>query len=437
MRDLVMLVTFLVLLIPAIKKPFIAVSLWLWTALFFPGGWVYGIAGSIRYNLIFSIITIIGVFGLKNRPKSESDPLSILITIFFIWTFITFLAGQVMSPVAQDYWVRFFKIVLLYYCAIAILTKKYQIDFFVWCIVLSVGFFAAVEGLKLIASGGGHHVTGFAGHVLGDRNDLAMGINMSIPLAVYLRSQSENRIIKQGLLGVVVLMVLSVLGTYSRGGLVGLVVLALVFFKSSNNKIFAIPVIVAIAYIGYNLMPEEWFKRMDTIQHAGQDGSFMGRVVAWKIATLIALDSPILGAGIKGPETYSVWISYALKLGSELTFIDTPPPDLKGAHAAHSTFFQVLGEQGFVGLFIFILILLVAYAKLGVCTRLTLPDSPFHQLAKMLKLSLIMYIVSALALSKAYFDLSFSIYALCRVLERHVKTERNRPKMITPPEAST
>jgi hypothetical protein len=103
-------------------------------------------------------------------------------------------------------------------------------------------------------------------------------------------------------------------------------------------------VIVAIAYIGYNLMTEEWFKSMDTIHHAGQDGSFMERVVAWKIATLIALDSPILGAGIKGPET---------------------------------------------------------------------------------KLSLNMHIVSDLALSKAYFDLSFSIYAMCRVLERHVKTERN------------
>ena len=44
MRDLFMLAILPLLLYPMFKRPFIAVGMWLWTALFFPNGWVYGMA---------------------------------------------------------------------------------------------------------------------------------------------------------------------------------------------------------------------------------------------------------------------------------------------------------------------------------------------------------------------------------------------------------
>lgn len=413
-----MLAAFVLLLIPAFKKPFIAVSLWLWTAMFFPGGWVYGAAQSIRYNLIFSILTIGGIFIVKNRPKAEVNALTILITLFLIWTTLTYLAGIGNPEVAGDHWMRFVKVVALYYCASAILIKKNHIDFFIWCIVLSVAFYATVEGLKLIASGGAHHINGIDGHILGDRNDLALAINMSIPLVVYLRGQNQSKIIKGGLLGIAILMVLCVLGTYSRGGLLGLLVLGGVYFKETNNKLISLLVLVIVIYIGSNLMPEEWFNRMDTIQNADQDASFMGRVVAWKISTLIALDYPIMGGGIKALEYYPVWMSYAVQLNDKLTFVATPPPDMQSVHAAHSMYFQVLGDQGFVGLFLFLLINWVAYRKLVKCIRKFEIRSSYYILAKMLKLSIIMYIVVGIALSKAYFDLIYAVYALIRALER-------------------
>jgi probable O-glycosylation ligase (exosortase A-associated) len=245
---------------------------------------------------------------------------------------------------------------------------------------------------------------------------------MSIPLAAYIRGQVDSKLIRLGLLGIIILMVLCVLGTYSRGGLVGLVVLALFYFKESNNKFVSVLILVIISYIGANLMPDAWFERMDTIQSADNDLSFMGRVSAWKISTLLALDRPFLGGGMKAAETYSVWLSYAVQLREKLTFIDTPPPDLTGARAAHSIYFQVLGDAGFVGLFLFVSTLGVAYRKLVNCTKKFTPKSPQHTLAKMLKLSLIMYIVVGLALSKAYFDLIYAVYALIRVLERQANT---------------
>lgn len=413
-----MIAAFLLLLIPAFKKPFIAVSLWLWTAMFFPNGWVYGIGGAVRYNLFFSVVSIASVFFVKNKSKAELNGLTVLISCFLLWTTITHFAGIADPLLADKAWIDFLKVIALYYCAIMILTKKYHIDFFVWAIVLSIGFFATLEGLKVIASGGGHHVHGMSGHVLGDNNDLALAINMSIPLVFYLKEQNKVKAINLGLTAVVFLMIICVLGTQSRGGLLGLLVLGSVFLKEAKNKLTILFLIVVVVSVGSSLLPEEWFARMNTIQTAEQDSSFMGRVVAWKISTLIALDNPIMGGGIKALESYPIWISYALQLDDKLTFISTPPPDMTHPHAAHSCYFQVLGDQGFVGLFLFLAVIGVAYRKLVKCTKRFDKQSPYHTLAKMLKLSIIMFVVCGIALSKVYFDLIYAVYALVRVLER-------------------
>lgn len=423
MRDIAIIATFFLLILPAIRKPFVAVSLWLWTALFYPGGWVYGVGASIRYNLIFSIITIAGMFLVKKQPKKESNGLTILISMFLLWTTITYMVGIGDPDVAREYWIKFIKVIALYYCAAGILVKKIHIDFFLWAIILSVGFYATVESLKFLSTGGSHHIEGIPGHELGDRNDLALAINMSIPLASYLVGQADAKYIRLGLFGVLIMMVVCVLGTYSRGGMLGLIVMGAIYLKGSKNKGLVIFLFIIFIPLAGKILPQEWFNRMDTVKTANNDASFMGRVVAWKISTLIALDRPITGGGFKALETFPVWLSYALELNSKLTFVTTPPPDLENPHAAHSIYFQCLGDQGFVGLFLFLSIGITAFRKMGKCAKLVDPQSPYVSLITMLRLSIIMYFSVGFALSKVYFDLPYAIYAIVRAVERIVLAE--------------
>src|SRR3546814_18270546 len=116
-----------------------------------------------------------------------------------------------------------------------------------------------------------------------------------------------------------------------------------------------------------NFAPENWFNRMSTIQQADKDGSFMGRVVAWKISTLLALDHPILGGGITAIQNEAMWSHYAARFG-QLRFIPTPEPDDK-PHAAHSVYFQHLADVGFVGLGLFLLFLFRAWRSCGKRTQ--------------------------------------------------------------------
>ena len=94
---------------------------------------------------------------------------------------------------------------------------------------------------------------------------------------------------------------------------------------------------------------------------ATQDGSFIGRLWAWKISTLIALDNPITGGGFKSVTDPVLWQIYA----SETPLfgpVETPPiPVNQRPKAAHNIYFQVLGDHGFIGFFIYCLILASTY----------------------------------------------------------------------------
>ncbi len=416
-----MLAVFPVLLYGALKRPFIAVSLWLWVSMFNPSGWGYGGATShIRFNLIFSIIAIGSIFFNKSRhkTKNEMNMLTFLVSVFLIWTIITTLNTIGDPEVAWEYWWRFTKVILLYYCAIFLLTKKLHIDFFIWILIVSVGFFAFVESLKFILSIGKHHIRGMNNHILGDNNSLALAIDMCIPLVIYTVGQTKVKFLRWTLSSLVFLMILCVIGTYSRGGLLGLIVIGIYFFNTSERKIGALFIIGFILLILSSFVTQQWVNRMDTIVNADQDSSFMGRVVAWKMSTLIAIDNPITGGGIKALEDFPIWLKYAHQI-DRLDMIQTPPPDLVRARAAHSIYFQALGDQGFFGLFLMVSILLAAYLKTSKLERKAreITCDWLLSLSKMLKISIVVYVTAGAALSMVYFDLIFAIYAMVRVLE--------------------
>ena len=65
----------------------------------------------------------------------------------------------------------------------------------------------------------------------------------------------------------------------------------------------------------------------------------MGRVYAWQVASRISLDKPLLGVGAGGFRF--AWPLYA-------------PPESHRAYVAHNLFLEVIGELGWVGLFVFL-----------------------------------------------------------------------------------
>src|SRR6202012_651324 len=132
---------------------------------------------------------------------------------------------------------------------------------------------------------------------------------------------------------------LAVLSTESRGAMIGLVVIAFAGFTVSRRKWSYAAVMLALGIALIFVMPHKLVERADTISTAGDDDSFMGRVIAWKMSTLIALDHP-LGGGLHAVQIRSVWDQFVPEF-DRLSFIPSPLPET--VHAAHSIYFEVLG----------------------------------------------------------------------------------------------
>ena len=131
MRDALLLAVLPVLLYFILQRPFIGLGLWIWTALFFPNGWVYGAASSIRYNLLFAGLTILVYLASKNKSRLQLGGIGVLVLLFFFWTTLTTVFGLSLPEVAWDFWNRLLKIVTLFLFVLLIIDKKLHIDFFI------------------------------------------------------------------------------------------------------------------------------------------------------------------------------------------------------------------------------------------------------------------------------------------------------------------
>ena len=426
MRDLVLLGLLPLLLYFMAKRPFIGLGMWIWTALFFPNAWVYGPASNIRYNLLFTGVAMVSYLAMRNKPKFQPGGLGSLVLLFFLWTTLSTMMTLAPPDISWDYWGRFAKVVVLFVFILLVVEKKLHIDFFLWCVVLSVGFYADLEGLKFLGSGGGHKIEGLTGHVLGDRNELAVAFVMTLPICYYLMGEygKRSRLLWLALLGTMCLLVASVIGTQSRGGFIAMAGLGAYLFIKTDRKI---PVLILLVLLtgGLSMVAsEEWMSRMNSIESADGDASFMGRVVAWKLSFILAVQNPIFGGGFKALEYFPVWSKLSQQFFSYSWFYTGDAlPNTEIARAAHSVYFQVLGNQGFAGLAIYLACLGGAFRKaVNIAHAVKKQGGPdwLRSLATMLQLSIFAFALGGAALSFAYFDLIFAIFGLLIVMERRI-----------------
>jgi probable O-glycosylation ligase (exosortase A-associated) len=269
-------------------------------------------------------------------------------------------------------------------------------------------------------TGGHFEVTGPPNTPIGDNNQLALAILMILPLANYLRLQSANLFLPRAMFVAMILCFFSVVGSYSRGGFVALAVMAIISILRAKKK-WLYPMVAGIVVLyAYQFMPQSYFSRIDTIQNASTDSSFQGRLDAWHVAYGYAKDHFPFGAGFSGLE-------------QQPQIFNKYEPG-KDTHAAHSIFFQVLGDNGFVGLAIYLLILAVCFWN-SVVIRHKAKNTPelswMYDLSGMLQLTLVAFCVGGSALSMAYYDVLFIAAALLSTMRDLVDERLIATRVIT------
>lgn len=430
MRDIAIISGFFVMMLWALRYPHIGALIWCWTALVVPNYYVYGFSKPIPFNKIAALVTLVAWLASGEPKRISKNSTAILLVIFGIWGTISALSSISLADTVMHEWEKFIKIVLFSLVVIGLITTKDRIDALLFAIYLSLGFHGIVEGAKFIASGGSHHIFGPGSSIIGDNNHFALAMIALLPIVLYLYNQTTHRILKLALIGSSLLVAISIMGTFSRGGLLGIAAVGGFAFLRSRKKLNYVVVIIPLMILAIAFAPERWSSRMDTIKNANQDTSFMGRVIAWKQSTLIAIDHPVFGGGFHAVQDFVIWTEYA-QIFDRLSFVPTDYPDPVAPHAAHSIYFQVLGDLGFAGLGIFLLIIASAWRNASRVVRTARDREEWHwarDLAISLQYSLVAYVVSGAALSMAYFDYIYMIFAILVVLRGLVSNPVSLPR---------
>jgi probable O-glycosylation ligase (exosortase A-associated) len=410
MRDLVLAALIFGAVPFILWRPAIGIYLWVWISVMSPHRMAYGFAYDFPFAQTIAIATMVGMLFSRENRRMPVTPVTVVLFLMVLWMNIsTFFAIDIKE--AWPMYERVMKIQLMIFVSLFILYSKRHVQTLMWIVALSVAFFGVKGGFFTVRGGGEALVWGPEGSFIADNNHLALAVIMTIPLLYYLRNQTQKRWLRLALLGAMVLCGFSALGSYSRGALLAIAAMIGFLWSKSRSRAVTGFVLVLLIPVAIGFMPDKWTERMRTIETYEQDASSMGRINAWRMAMNLANDRPFVGGGFE-IYTPSVFARYA------------PNPD--DLHAAHSIYFQMLGEHGYVGLMLFLLLWYLVWRDAAWIIRQTRDRNELQwalDLARMIQVSLVGYAVGGAFLSLAYYDVPFNLLVVLVLTRRLVEKE--------------
>jgi putative inorganic carbon (hco3(-)) transporter len=242
-----------------------------------------------------------------------------------------------------------------------------------------------LSGNVLFSGSTGRARGGYSG-VSGDPNDLALCLNIAIPFIWCLRESSQTRMEKMLLTGMLILCVVGVVVSFSRGGFLGLLGLFLwaVMIHTRKHGPAVLMKAVFLGIVFFALSPAGYTDRLHSITDTTKDetGSANVRWTIMKRAAQISLEHPF-GAGLKMHNILLKDVSTALT-------------------GVHSAFLEVAADLGIVGGILFAVIFLKLIFAMQTIRSSPLSNANIKPLAEAAEVSLVAFGVSGMFLAVAY-----------------------------------
>ncbi len=351
LRSVWLLLLYLSFLGLGMTTPFVMTLGYVWVDTFRPQEVAYIILNELPVALIMGGGAFVTYFAVDRRSPPPLTLQSVLQISLAIWMTMT-LFWAVAPERALVKWDWAFKSVAFAAFVPLVFRSRVQIEAFAQTYVFSLAANFVPFGIKVLISGGGY---GRNLGLQGGNSGLAEGgylstvCLMAIPMALFLGKHGQliPRLPMMNLayLGVAGLALVTAIGTYERSALVGLVALGVYMFIRSRRKfiyvIFASVIVVAIV-VG---TASSWNARVSTISDYSSESSAMTRIMMWKWALDFVTTHPF-GGSLDSHAVSSILMP--ADANNEGGYIQT-------GRAYHSIYFEILGDLGYLGLFIFLL----------------------------------------------------------------------------------
>ena len=397
MRDLVLMLIVVPGGLVALRHPFVGAMLWTWISIMNPHRLTWGYMYNAPVAMYIGVCALVGLLMTKEkRSPFVGTPVTWLLILIAWMCVTTAFAFDSASSLRQLE--KIFKIDFMVLVTLMLVRTKREMLIFAWVLAFSVAFYGIKGGIFTLLTGGGSRVYGPSGSYIEENNALAVALIMTVPLLRFLQTTLVKAWHKHAMTVAMVLCGVSILGSHSRGALLAVSAMLMVLWWRGKNKFATGLIMVVAGAAALSFMPPEWWARMDTIQ-THEDNSAQGRINAWMMAVNIA-KANFFGGGfsIYNPFVYSIYA-----------------PNPTHIVSAHSIYFHMLGEHGFIGLFIFLCLWISTWLSAGWLRkhgRKQVETEWCVQLGSMIQVALVGYAVGGAFLSLSYFDLPYNLMAL-------------------------
>ncbi len=427
MRDLIFVAYLLLIMLLAFKRPFIFTLIYAYVDIVAPQRLSYFLLNSVPISLIVFSLAFLGFMVADNKRDVRFSIRQGLMIVLLGYCFYTTLHAAVPEA-AWNKWDWVWKAMIFAIFLPLTLRTKLRIEALALTLVLCIASLIITGGIKTLAGGGCYGVLVL---LIDDNSGLYEGSIIStaaiavIPLILWLMNHGtifppdwRTKLFGTALIFSALLIPI---GTQARTGLVCIAVLGVLMLRFNRYRFLYAGAAVALAVASVPFLPQSFTDRMATIENYKADESASTRIAVWGWTWDYVQANP-LGGGFDVYLTNQITYELEdvdkrqyLEWGIDPSTIEKVVTD--DSRAFHSSYFEMLGEQGFPGLALWLAIHLGGFWRMRVLRRRYAKSEKAGEqwiapLALALENAQIIYLVGALFVGIAFQPFIFMLIGM-------------------------
>jgi hypothetical protein len=427
MRDLALTGFMFAIMLFALKKPFLFIPLYMYADTVSPQRITYFTLNRVPISMIVAALAIGAWLAADKKEWRFGVRQGLIFTLLIYVTWTTLYADMPVEAWVKFEWV--WKALLFAIFLPFTLRTKLRIETCLLFLALSAATIIIVGGLKTVAGGAGYGVLNL---MVDNNSGLYESSTIStvaialIPLILWLMNHgtifpgirtlalagaaaprgllNNPLLVKLFCAALIFACLLIPIGTEARTGLVCIGVLGLLLLRDAKRRLLYIGATLALGVMAVPFLPSSFTQRMDTIQGFKADESAGTRLAVWGWTWNYVLDHPG-GGGFEAYRQNRIQVNMVNPDAAETGIVAVQSVADEG-RAYHSAYFEMLGEQGFFGLILFLLIHGIGLVRMEVIRRryrrVDGEDAWIAPLATALQNFQFIYLVGAIFVGIAY-----------------------------------
>ena len=363
------------------SRPFLFVLAYAYIDIVSPQKIGWGPLGSLSISLVAFILAVVMWAACEDKSGIRMSSRQGLMLALLIYCGLTTLGADFPVEAAAK-WDWVWKALVFAIFLPLTLRTRLRIEALTLFMVLGVAVITIDGAFKTLAGGGGY---GELKLLVNDNTGLYEGSIIStvsiciIPLAFWLASYGTvfrpSWLVRLFAIGVSFSAILMPVGTQARTGLICVAVLGLLKLRSTRRRATYLVLIGLGAAIALPLLPASFTERMSTIGDHQADQSASTRVAVWEWTMEFAKSHPF-GGGFDAFRQDTVSYDKVITATDGNSTAVRTEHVIEHARAYHSSYFEMLGEQGYPGLGMWLLLHILGVVQMErIRRRYRTPDA--------------------------------------------------------------